>query len=279
MPEKGAILMSDEVPPTILDDPQPASAGRRRFRRSSRFSFWGALTSVFVAAVVLATLFTMWTPANLFSNQMFNDLMQAWRTNPTMAAITPTPLPLPTIGIVSGHTGNDSGAVCADGLTEESVNRTIAILVQNKLAAQGYSVDLLNEFDDRLEGYRAQVLVSIHNDSCNYINDEATGFKVAAASSSAYPEKASRLRDCLVDRYKTITGLPFHYNTITADMSSYHTFREIHTETTAAIIETGFLFLDRKKLTEEPDLIADGIVAGILCYMRNEPAEQVQMNP
>ncbi|HOD43745.1 MAG TPA: hypothetical protein PKL21_02570, partial [Anaerolineaceae bacterium] len=64
-----------------------------------------------------------------------------------------------------------------------------------------------------------------------------------------------------------------------ADMSSYHTFREIHTETTAAIIETGFLFLDRKILTEEPDLIADGIVAGILCYMRNEPAEQVQMNP
>lgn len=272
--------MSDEDTSTILDEPQnPSRAARVRARRSGQFSFWSALTSVVTAAVVIATLFTMWTPANLFSNQMFSELMQAWRNNPTLSSVTPTPLPLPIIGIVSGHTGNDSGAVCADGLTEESVNRTIATLVQAKLVAEGYQVDLLDEFDDRLDGYRGQVLVSIHNDSCEYINDEATGFKVAAASSTSYPEKAARLRDCLVDRYQKATGLPYHLSTITPDMSSYHTFREIHAETTAAIIETGFLFLDRQMLTGHPDLVADGVAAGILCYMRNESVSPVQTTP
>jgi hypothetical protein len=41
--------------------------------------------------------------------------------------------------------------------------------------------------------YQASTLVSIHNDSCEYVNDEATGFKVAAAMSSPFPEKANRL--------------------------------------------------------------------------------------
>ena len=53
-------------------------------------------------------------------------------------------------------------------------------------------------------------------------------------------------------------------------MTSYHAFDEIHTETTAAIIETGFLNLDRQILTENPDLIAQGIVDGLICYIRNE---------
>jgi len=38
----------------------------------------------------------------------------------------------------------------------------------------------------------------------------------------------------------------------------------------AAIIETGFLNLDRDFLTQQPDLAAKGISDGILCYLRNE---------
>ncbi len=54
-------------------------------------------------------------------------------------------------------------------------------------------------------------------------------------------------------------------------MTHYHTFREVHSNTTAAIIEAGFLNLDRRILTEQPDVIAQGIAYGILCYVRNEP--------
>ncbi|MDZ4159770.1 MAG: hypothetical protein U1B80_08270, partial [Anaerolineaceae bacterium] len=148
------------------------------------------------------------------------------------------------------------------------------------LMQDGFEVDLLKEFDDRLKLYQALTLVSIHNDSCQYVNDNATGYKVSAAESSAFPEKANRLTACLIDRYGATTGLRYHPNTITPDMTSYHAFNEIHVDTTAAIIETGFLNLDRRLLTERPDLVAQGVVAGILCYVRNEPVSNSNLpNP
>jgi N-acetylmuramoyl-L-alanine amidase len=55
-------------------------------------------------------------------------------------------------------------------------------------------------------------------------------------------------------------------------MTEYHTFYEIHNQTPAAIIETGFLYLDRDFLTQHADQAAQGIVDGVLCYVRNEPA-------
>ena len=231
---------------------------------------FSALWSILTVALVMATLFTLWTPANLFSNQMLDNMFQAWQANPTLAYPTPTALPKQKIGIVAGHWGNDSGAVCPDGLTEQEVNLDIASRVQQQLIAAGYDVDLLQEFDPKLTEYQALALVSIHNDSCDYINDEATGFKVAAAASSAYPEKAERLSACLIDRYAQTTGLKFHPNSITTDMTQYHTFREINSNTTAAIIETGFLNLDRTIITQHPDLVAQGVTNGILCFVRNE---------
>ncbi|HQF63479.1 MAG TPA: N-acetylmuramoyl-L-alanine amidase [Anaerolineaceae bacterium] len=258
-------------------EPTPA-APRPRLRRARRaqFNIWDALLSILSAGVLMATLFTFWTPANLFSDQLFNEVISAWDDSASQAYPTATPLPAPRIGIVAGHMGNDSGSVCADNLQEADVNRVIAALVQQKLTDAGYQVDLLNEFDERLQGYQALALVSIHNDSCTYVNDDATGFKVAAASASAYPEKAIRLQNCLVDRYSTITGMRYHANTVTNDMTYYHAFEEIHTQTTAAIIETGFLYLDREILTTNPNLVAEGVAAGILCYIRNEsaPAQQ-----
>lgn len=230
-----------------------------------------SLSTILVVSLALATLFTMWTPANLFSNQMLDNLFQAWQANPTLMVPSPTPSPRPRIGIVAGHWGNDSGAVCPDGLTEMSVNLEIATRVQQILLTEGYEVDLLQEFDEKLYQYQALALVSIHNDSCDYVNDEATGFKVAAAASSAYPEKANRLSACLIDRYAKTTGMVYHANTITDDMTQYHTFREINSDTTAAIIETGFLNLDRRILTEQPELVAQGVANGILCYIKNEP--------
>jgi N-acetylmuramoyl-L-alanine amidase len=53
-------------------------------------------------------------------------------------------------------------------------------------------------------------------------------------------------------------------------MTYYHAFSEVNTETPAVIIEVGFLNLDQQILTQQPDLISDGIVNGLLCYIRNE---------
>jgi N-acetylmuramoyl-L-alanine amidase len=36
------------------------------------------------------------------------------------------------------------------------------------------------------------------------------------------------------------------------------------------IIEIGFLNLDRQLLTQQQDVVAEGITNGILCYVRNE---------
>lgn len=240
----------------------------------TRFSIFQCLQTIITYAFLAANLFTLFTPNNLFSGQTIENLFAAWQANPnTSAQIQATAVSESAanrIGIVAGHWQNDSGSVCADGLTEQEVNLKIATLVQEELTAEGYTVDLLAEFDDRLTQYKGIVLISIHNDSCSYVNNEATGFKVAAAMHSAYPEKANRLTNCLIDRYQKATGLTYHPSTITTDMTDYHAFDEINTATTAAIIETGFLNLDRKILTENTDLVAQGIVDGINCYIRNE---------
>lgn len=174
------------------------------------------------------------------------------------------------IGIVSGHRGNDSGAVCDDGLTEAEVNFRHATRVADMLRAEGYVVDVLDEFDPRLKGYRARVLLSIHADSCARINALATGFKVARAMHSRLPEQEDRLVACLTEHYRQRTGLRFHANTVTHDMTAYHAFDEIDPSTPAAIIETGFLYLDRDLLTRKPELVTQGIVDGLLCFLRDD---------
>jgi len=246
------------------------------------FSIWGGIQSIFVTAFLLASLFTLFTPNNLFSGEMFDRIFQAWQANPTISAPvqvnTASVAALP-IGIVSGHYKNDSGALCPDGLSEEQVNLQIATLVQQKLAAEGYKVDLLEEFDERLSQYKAMALVSIHADTCDFISEDATGFKVAAALHSVYPEKATRLTLCMADRYAQTTGLIYHPNAASEDMTNYHAFDEIHSETTAVIIETGFLNLDKQILTENPDLVAQGIVNGLLCFIRNENVSLTQPSP
>jgi N-acetylmuramoyl-L-alanine amidase len=112
--------------------------------------------------------------------------------------------------------------------------------------------------------------VSIHADSCANINDLATGFKVARVLDSRMPEQEDRLVSCLKSRYAATTGLRFHANTVTRDMTEYHAFSEVDERTPAAIIEIGFLYLDRQLLTRKPEVVAQGIVDGILCFIDDE---------
>lgn len=192
--------------------------------------------------------------------------------------VFPTPSPRPTplpgtpevlpVGIVAGHWGNDTGAICDGWLREVDVNLAVARRVVEALNREGYPTDLLEEFDPRLEGYRARALVSIHADACLY--PEASGFKVARVEESAIPHVEDRLVACLVSRYGARTGLPFHEGSITFDMTQYHAFYEIDPFTPGAIIEIGFLLADRDLLLHQQDLVTQGIVEGILCFLRGE---------
>ncbi len=229
------------------------------------------LQLVFGVAALLATLFTASTPTGLLPGKLGERL--AILLPPTLqpdSRVTSTPLSGLRIGVVAGHSGNDSGAVCPNGTTEAQVNLDIATRVKAGLENRGYVVDLLKEFDPLLRGYKGAALVSIHADSCDYINDQATGFKVAASLANQRPEQSARLVNCLRIRYGEATGLPFHSASVTPDMSSYHAFEEIDTATAAAIIEVGFLNLDFQFLTQQPEKVADGITRGIVCYVKNE---------
>jgi N-acetylmuramoyl-L-alanine amidase len=234
------------------------------------------MQTTILVAVVLATLFTAWTkPAGLFSGNLTEKFAAVLTAESGGEVYAPgsTPQPKIRVGIVAGHWGNDSGAVCQNGTTEAETNLQIATMVQQKLNALGYQTDLLKEFDPRLQGYDAALLISIHNDSCNYINEEATGFKVAAAIGTRDLNRATRLTSCLTDRYNRTTSLKFHPGSITKDMTEYHAFGEINPNTPATIMETGFMYKDYDILTQKPDIVAQGVVNGILCFMNNESIE------
>jgi len=192
---------------------------------------------------------------------------------PTVPVVTPLP-DVPHVGIVAGHWEYDSGAICTDvQLTEVEINLTVARLVVEKLQARGYQVDLLREFDPLIVGYQADVLLSIHADSCVDFPDAtppASGFKVASVPDSAVPEAEARLVACLIQEYGARTQLFFHEGSITEDMQRYHSFYDVAPETPAAIIEIGFMKLDRQLLTEQPDLVAQGIIDGLVCFIEGE---------
>lgn len=267
------MLQDDHTTPPEPSDPPSPRRPRPRLRRAS-MNIFGQLSTILMVSAVLATLFTAFTPLGLLpaglTEWVAEQLSDSSNTSSNLP--TPTPRPRPVVGIVAGHWGNDSGAVCSDGLTEVEINLDVATRVQEKLTRAGFDVDLLQERDERLPGYNALLLVSIHSDTCEYIDDNATGFKVAASLAGSAQEKAQRLVACLSNRYQQATGMRFHPASITAHMSNYHTFNEIHHDTTAAIIETGFMNLDRQMLTQNSDRVAEGVAQGVLCYIYNESA-------
>lgn len=281
--------------PAAAQPPQqaaaPASAGQGRKVRDwlrnpprprtpapDRQGFTFQIGVTLAVAFLLATLFTTWTPGLTNASPdmpppatLIAQVLQPSPTTPAGAPPTATLANPNKVGLVAGHWKNDSGAVCPDGLKEVDINLNIATRVQKILQEQGYQVDVLKEFDERLADYQAAALVSIHNDSCNFINNDATGYKVAAAMGTRHPERAALLTACLRARYGQATRKPVHSTSVTPDMTSYHAFGEIDESTPAAIIETGFMNLDRELLTQQPEVVAQGVASGILCYLRNEP--------
>jgi N-acetylmuramoyl-L-alanine amidase len=226
------------------------------------------LLNVSLAAILSATLFTalpasgIGVGANIFRNgQLISDNSQV-----------ETPTVTLHVGLVVGHWGHDIGAMCSEslgGFREVDINYTIADLTRQYLQTKGVEVDLLKEFDEHLQGYQGNALISIHADTCEYIPELGTGFKIAEASENKRPEQAARLMACLKNRYGYETGLRYDHR-ITPDMASYHAFGEVDPNTPAVIIETGYMNQDRELLTKHPEIVARGITAGIMCYLNRE---------
>lgn len=180
------------------------------------------------------------------------------------------------IALISGHAGFDSGAVCLDTqgtvlYTEAEINAQIAQATAQALQDLGAQVIILEEYDVRLADLRADLLLSLHADSCI----SASGFKAANYANSRIPVTEARLLECINLEYASATGLNQHPNTVTHDMTEYHAFRRIHPETPAVILEMGFLGGDEVLLTQGQRQVAQGIAAAARCFLAPEPPTPV----
>ncbi|MFZ6030550.1 MAG: N-acetylmuramoyl-L-alanine amidase family protein [Chloroflexota bacterium] len=256
----------------------------------NRVNVFLSMVTIGVVACLMATLFTAWIPTWYLPEAVAEPTYVIAEITQQAAAgsiFLPTATVEPRIGIVSGHWSKDPayydpGAVCPEALgniKEVDVNHAIATRVQQILVAEGYPVDLLEEFDESLINYRALALVSIHSDSCEYINDEAKGFKVAAPLANPNPRNSQILVACIENRYTNITQMALHPGSVTLDMTQYHAFSEIDPDTPAAIIEVGFLNGDNERLRQDQDTLARGVAEGILCFLRGESAIQPSATP
>jgi N-acetylmuramoyl-L-alanine amidase len=274
--------------PALAPPQRRTSATRSQPRHRSRKptpAWLIALRTILVVtamAVLVSTIFSLWTRPTFFSDEFRAGLNQVQATQ-RVISIQPTPLPTETrevrIGIVAGHTGppqdssftEDPGAVCDDGLTERSINEAVAHKVVTALRREGYTVELLQEFDPRLEGFEADVLVSIHSNDCrDYGEGGGNGFAVASAQSRQTTQgKDEYLLNCLTSQYAATTGMPDFPN-LTYDMTEYHTFSEVAVDTPTAIVELGFLRNNRDMLTQQQDLLAQGVANGIRCFLHPE---------
>ncbi len=183
------------------------------------------------------------------------------------------PEPALPVALISGHAGNDSGAVCTDEngnvlITEAEINLRISERVALQLSGQFIPVVVLDEFDTRLDGLRATLLLSLHTDSCIH----RSGYKAAHRLPSRLPEAEGWLVNCIDEHYASITGLVADPDTVTPNMTEYHAYRKINPATPAAILEMGFLGTDQELIMQHSDLVADAIVESILCFLEGEDA-------
>lgn len=232
------------------------SSARARSASSQRLE-----RRLLMAAFVLLALVALWSWLGGSQEQMV-QWGEAWQQRPVPVAAADGR----RVGIIAGHLGNDSGAICEDGVTEQETVAEIAERVADRLRRAGAEVDVLQEYDARLQGYVASVLVSIHADSCI----DRSGFKSARSQASGQPGVEDRLVGCLNDAYSAATGLAFDANSITTDMTDYHAFRRVAPKTPAAIIEVGFLGGDQRLLMQA-EVPARGIAEGVLCFLESQP--------
>ena len=284
-------------------EPDAAAHSVRRVRRrlilprphpgSMASGFLGTIFVVVVSTALVATLLMFFVNPEYVNPAVVQGLqLESEEIIAGVSAGRPTPVRTPhwlqRIGIVSGHRGTsdsgarDPGAICEDQygnsiLEEADINFAVATRVVASLEGMNYAVEMLDEFDPRLNNYRADALVSIHANTCYDFGEYVSGYIVAI--SEARPEFGADafLRECIAENFGAHVPLERSYN-LTDDMTDNHTWRKIHPLTPGMILEMGYMLADQAVLTEDPDLLARAIVDGILCFMENvnRPTSQLQ---
>lgn len=172
------------------------------------------------------------------------------------------------IAIDAGHGGVDEGCSFT-GVEEKTVNLKLALLVQNKLQNLGFATILLRMEDEelsleeraeRVKEVGANVLVSIHQNSCEEKD-------VQGVETWYYAEREeSRRLARLVQQYTVLYGKTKDRGTIESE--NLYLLRECGIP--ACLVETGFLSneTERGKLQEDAylDKLAQGITDGVELY-------------
>jgi N-acetylmuramoyl-L-alanine amidase len=261
----------------LVTTPSGARRPEAPARRQPRVTLQTLVTVIF-AGIMVATLLTLWMPSAFTGEGLEEQYVGAIsavgqvtkQAEEGVQVSLPSEFPENKIGIIIGNKGLDDGEVCSNGLTELEINSTVASYLQQALIGMGYEAELLDETDPRLVGYQANLLIALHCNSCEYINDNATGFKFAIVPSEVKTIDREALTKCLSDEYAKATALKYHYQTTTNEIRNYHAFDQIDPLTAAMIFELGYMNLDQDILTNRPQVLAEGIANGIHCFMGAE---------
>ena len=290
--ETGAV---DEAGPAISLEPRDEPHRIQRIRPRLRLrrpppaslagGFLGTIFVSLVSTALVATLLMFFVDPEFLNPAVVEGLqLDQEQLIAGISAPRPTPVQTPQwlkrIGIISGHRGRDSGAVCEDEfgypeLKEVDINFAVSQRVVAQLKAANYAVDLLDENDPRLENYRAAAVLSIHANTCFDFGEYVSGYIVH--KSDARPDFGidAFLRECVALNYGAIVPLPRSY-VETDDLINYHAFNKIHPLTPAVILEMGYMLADRAVLTEDQDLLAAAILAGLHCFIENADGSSIQ---
>lgn len=272
--EESTETQSKETIRDLVPTQQASRSPRAAATRKPRVTLQAIFTVIFAAALV-ATLLTLWMPSaftgDALSEQYVGGITAVGQvTKQAEEGITvPLPAEFPDnkVGIIIGNKGRDEGEVCPSGLTEVEINNNVATYLQQALIAMGYEAELLDETDPRLVGYQATILIALHCNTCEYINDNATGFKFAILPSEVKTIDREALTKCLSEHYAKTTGLKYHYQTTSNEIRNYHPFDQLDPLTAAMIFELGYMNLDQDILSNRPQVLADGIAEGLNCFL------------
>lgn len=224
------------------------------------FNTGRVLQTVILVAIVLATLFTLWNPYKLFSQQEVTQTNLQKNADGTSTEYS-------TIGILVGHWKVDSGHVCENGIVEADVTEAIANQVSIKLNALGYPVKLLAETDMDLINYRGPALVALYTGSCEDTPENKSGFMIGTTLSTSDLNSSNALAVCMGEIYQASTKLDFTYQIIASDQPAFTLFEMVNPDTPMIYLEMGSLYHDQSVLIENSEKVANGIVNGIQCYL------------
>ena len=238
--------------------------------RRSEYTVSRGVQTVISIAILMATLLTLWNPRRVLKTPDLEALLRQHALQQQQKTPETTDEGS-RIGLLVGHWQDNQGEVCADGLVESDVNLNIVNRAAQALIAMGYKVDIFPEFDLGLLNYRAAALVAVYSGSCALSPPPPSGFKIGTSLTMQNPEEVNRLAVCLAEAYQERTRLAFSYEVINPDHFSYHVFRDVHPDTPAVRMEIGSLSTDRDTIVSQADNAANGIAAGILCFVESSP--------